>query len=73
MTTDAYAQGRMAFEHNHPMSSCQYPVGSDLRGKWMDGWHAARNAAPAGDGAHSGMMADARRAASLGRPDAHES
>ncbi|NDW06152.1 Rmf/CrpP family protein [Jiella pacifica] len=74
MTTDAREQGRLAFVNNHPMSSCEYPVGSDLRAEWMTGWQAAQNAAPKGDGAsHPGMMADARRAATLGRPQAHES
>ena len=46
MATDARAQGALAFEHNQPMSSCQYPVGSTLRQEWMDGWTTARNAKP---------------------------
>ena len=73
MTTDARAQGRLAFANNHAMSSCQYPVGSDLRTQWMAGWQAAQNAAPQGGASHSGLMADARRAGSLDRPHAHES
>jgi hypothetical protein len=47
MATDARAQGTLAFEHNQPMSSCQFPVGSTLREEWMAGWTAARNARPA--------------------------
>ncbi|TFF21992.1 hypothetical protein E3C22_15185 [Jiella endophytica] len=74
MVTDAFEQGRLAFRHNHPMSACRYPVGSDLRAQWMAGWNTARNAAPGGDGsAHPGMMSDARRVGDLGRPAAHES
>ena len=74
MTTDARQQGRLAFVNNHPMSSCRYPVGSDLRANWMAGWQAAQNAAPKGGGAsHPGLMADARRAAGGDRPAAHES
>lgn len=74
MTTDAREQGRLAFVNNHPMSSCQYPVGSDLRADWMAGWQAAQNAAPnGGEASHPGMMADARRAARAGQSTAHES
>lgn len=74
MVTDATKQGRDAFQHNHPMSSCKYPVGSPLREQWMAGWHEAQNAAPRGAGvAHPGMMGDARRAAHLDKPSAHES
>lgn len=73
MITDARAQGRLAFANNHPMSSCHYPVGSDLRAEWMAGWQAAQNAAPRGGNSHPGMMADARRASSLNQPQAHES
>ena len=74
MSTDAYEQGRLAFQHNHPMSSCKYPVGSPLRAAWMDGWTTARNAAPGGASSdHPGMMADARRAARVGQPDVRES
>jgi hypothetical protein len=47
MRTDARDQGRLAFDHNLPMSSCTYPVGSTLRAEWMEGWNAARNARPA--------------------------
>ncbi|WP_185984963.1 Rmf/CrpP family protein [Aureimonas mangrovi] len=46
MTKDAFAQGKLAFEHNHPMSSCEYPVGSSLRAEWMAGWTEASNAKP---------------------------
>ena len=74
MTTDAREQGRLAFANNHAMSSCQYPVGSDLRAEWMAGWQAAQNAAPKGlRASHPGLMADAHRASSLDRPQAHES
>jgi ribosome modulation factor len=47
MATDARAQGALAFQHNQPMSACQYPAGSTLRQEWMDGWTTARNAKPA--------------------------
>ncbi|MBB4003927.1 ribosome modulation factor [Aurantimonas endophytica] len=73
MSTDAYEQGKLAFQHNHPMSSCEYPKGSPLRQAWMDGWTEARNATPAGSGDRPGMMADARRATRVGQSDVHES
>lgn len=44
MIKDAYAQGKLAYGHNHPMSSCQYPVGSSMRAEWMAGWTQASNA-----------------------------
>lgn len=47
MRTDARDQGRLAFDHNLPMSSCTYPAGSTLRAEWMEGWNSARNARPA--------------------------
>jgi hypothetical protein len=47
MRTDARDQGRLAFDHNLPMSSCTYPAGSTLRTEWMEGWNSARNARPA--------------------------
>ncbi|KQT85801.1 Rmf/CrpP family protein [Aurantimonas sp. Leaf443] len=56
MPTDAFAQGKLAFQNNHPMSACDYPVGSSLRQDWMSGWTQARNAAPHGaetKGGHS--------------------
>jgi hypothetical protein len=61
--TDAFAQGRLAFGNNLPMSSCEYPTGSPSRDDWMRGWNEARNASPKGDGpqqgdAHPGMMGD---------------
>ncbi|KAB0678778.1 Rmf/CrpP family protein [Aureimonas leprariae] len=60
--TDAYEQGKLAFQNNHPMSSCEFPVGSTLREDWMNGWNGARNASPTGDGPqgdqHPGMMGD---------------
>ncbi|MFD2236735.1 Rmf/CrpP family protein [Aureimonas populi] len=46
MAKDAYAQGKLAYEHNHPMSSCEYPVGSSLRAEWMAGWTQASNTDP---------------------------
>ncbi len=46
MSMDAFEQGKQAFRHNHPMSACDYPVGSSLRAEWMAGWTASRNAAP---------------------------
>jgi hypothetical protein len=46
MATDAFAQGKLAFEHNHPMSSCDYPAGSSLRAEWMAGWTEANNTRP---------------------------
>lgn len=46
MANDAFSQGKLAFEHNHPMSSCDYPVGSSLRAEWMAGWTEANNARP---------------------------
>jgi hypothetical protein len=61
--TDAFAQGKLAFQNNLPMSSCQYPSGSVFRDDWMRGWNEARNASPKGDGPHQGephpgMMGD---------------
>ena len=64
MATDAYQQGKLAYQNNHPMSSCGYPVDSTLRADWMRGWNAAQNADPS-TGAperHSGMMGEARKA-----------
>lgn len=46
MAKDAFAQGKLAFEHNHPMSSCDYPAGSSLRAEWMAGWTEAANSRP---------------------------
>lgn len=46
MSMDAFEQGKQAFRHNHPMSACEYPVGSTLRAEWMAGWTASRNAEP---------------------------
>ncbi len=46
MATDAFAQGKLAFEHNYPMSSCDYPAGSSLRAEWMAGWTEANNSRP---------------------------
>ena len=46
MAKDACAQGKLAFEHNHPMSSCDYPAGSSLRAEWMAGWTEANNSRP---------------------------
>lgn len=58
MAKDAFAQGKLAFEHNHPMSSCDYPVGSSLRAEWMAGWTEASNARPNdGRGAATGPAA----------------
>ncbi|GGD95312.1 hypothetical protein GCM10011390_12600 [Aureimonas endophytica] len=61
--TDAFAQGKLAFQNNHPMSSCTYPVGSSIREEWMRGWTEGRNASPGGDGeaagnSHPSMMGD---------------
>lgn len=50
---DAFAQGKLAFEHNHAMSSCDYPVGSSLRAEWMAGWTQASNTRPQ-DGRNGG-------------------
>ncbi len=64
MITDAREQGQLAFRHNHPMSACDYPVGSPLRTDWMSGWTTARNAAPGSrhdeksTEKHPGMMGD---------------
>ena len=57
--TDAFAQGKLAFQNNHPMSSCQYPSGSAFRNEWMRGWMQARNASPRNDRA-GGMKQQAR-------------
>ncbi len=46
MATDAFHQGKLAFQNNHPMSSCEYPVGSSLRAEWMAGWTESRNTDP---------------------------
>ena len=46
MIKDAFNQGRLAFQHNHPMSACEYPVGSSLRAEWMSGWTTASNSLP---------------------------
>jgi hypothetical protein len=46
MSKDAFAQGKLAFAHNQPMSACEYPISSSLRKEWMEGWTSARNAAP---------------------------
>ncbi|MCB8840766.1 Rmf/CrpP family protein [Aurantimonas sp. VKM B-3413] len=75
MATDAYQQGKLAYQNNHPMSSCSYPVDSTLRADWMRGWNAAQNADPsAGAPSHrSGMMADARKASHVDEADVHES
>ncbi|WP_152048077.1 Rmf/CrpP family protein [Aureimonas psammosilenae] len=63
--TSPFEQGKLAFKHNHPMSSCDFPVGSGVREEWMRGWTEARNASPVGDGqetqagnSHPGMMGD---------------
>ncbi|HEX2017795.1 MAG TPA: Rmf/CrpP family protein [Aurantimonas sp.] len=73
MSTDAYEQGKLAFQHNHPMSSCEYPAGSTFRAAWMEGWTEARNAAPGEGGERPGMMSDAKRATRVGQSDVHES
>jgi hypothetical protein len=72
--TDAYQQGRLAYQNNHPMSGCAYPVDSTLRAEWMRGWNEAHNAHPGSGspGEHSGMMADSERVRNFGRPEAHE-
>ena len=46
MAADAFHQGKLAFQNNHPMSSCEYPVGSSLRAEWMAGWTESRNTDP---------------------------
>ncbi|MBC8129005.1 MAG: hypothetical protein H7Y08_01635 [Rhizobiaceae bacterium] len=46
MSNDAGLQGKLAFDHNLPMSACNYPNGSTLREDWMKGWTQARNARP---------------------------
>ena len=61
--TGAFDQGKLAFQNNHPMSSCDFPVGSGIRQEWMSGWNEARNASPNGEGRqgvdpHPGMMGD---------------
>lgn len=61
MSKDAFAQGKLAFEHNLPMSSCDYPVGSSLRADWMAGWTEANNLSrkpSAASQTHVGMMGD---------------
>ncbi|MEX6505940.1 Rmf/CrpP family protein [Jiella sp. M17.18] len=67
MATDAYQQGKLAYQNNYPMSGCSYPVDSTLRAEWMRGWNEARNADPAtgGSGERSGMMGDARKASHI--------
>jgi len=67
MVTDAYQQGRLAFQNNHPMSACSYPVDSTLRAEWMRGWNEARNGDPAAGAPddHPGMMGEARKASRI--------
>lgn len=72
MATDAFAQGKLAFEHNHPMSSCEFPVGSTLRAEWMNGWTTAQNSHPdsarqASGDKHPGMMGDGTEEQNLGQ------
>ena len=75
MTTDARQQGRLAFVNNHPMSSCEYPVGSSFRAEWMSGWTEARQAEERKSHGEppASLMKDAGRATHLGRSQAHES
>ncbi|WP_156419441.1 Rmf/CrpP family protein [Aureimonas sp. AU12] len=49
MATDAFQQGKLAFEHNVPKSGCEYPTGSTLRTEWMEGWTQALNGRPSHD------------------------
>ena len=61
MSKDAFAQGKLAFAHNLPMSSCEFPVGSSLRADWMSGWTEASNLSrksAAKADPHPGMMGD---------------
>ncbi len=50
MATDAFQQGKLAFQNNVPKSACEYPVGSTLRTEWMEGWTQGLNARPADHG-----------------------
>lgn len=74
MITDAREQGQLAFRHNYPMSSCNYPISSSLRADWMAGWTAARNAAPGRKTdqgpieKHPGMMGDGTEEQNLNQP-----
>ena len=63
MAADAFHQGKLAFQNNHPMSACEYPVGSSLRAEWMAGWNESRNTEP---GHFRSETADERASASGG-------
>ncbi|KQQ90336.1 Rmf/CrpP family protein [Aureimonas sp. Leaf324] len=57
MATDAFQQGKLAFQNNVPKSACEYPAGSTLRNEWMEGWTQGLNARPADhshDAGHEG-------------------
>ena len=61
MATDAFQQGKLAFQNNVPKSACEYPVGSTLRSEWMEGWTQGLNARPSDHGhADEGERAETR-------------